>query len=231
MRAAPGLGPRVQSISDGRLTALVSEGPPSRRREDGDASIHELVTEAAARDHTVIPFAPGSVLGSEEEVMDLLRGTRAALGEVLDAIRGKVELRLVVRWDRERVVAEIEQESGEVRAMRACILTAEHGVTYWDRLRLARLVEAALEERLRRYAAEVHVALRECCVAIRATPAEGDDVVLASALLVERSCVAQLVRVTERLAGRYAGRLFFERSPLRSPSSFVNMKLRLESAG
>lgn len=231
--AASGLGTRISAVGDGHLTAVLTDGSPRGGGGGGrDPSAHELVIQAAARDHTVIPFIIDSTVGSEEDVLDLLRGTRAALGDLLGRVRGKVEMALVVRWDRERVVAEIEGRNAELRALRESIVEAERAATYWDRMRLARLIESALEERVRAYAADVRSALGRCCVAAtpRVGPAGGDDVVLDVALLVKRTRVGGLMRRVGRLSERYAGRLSFECSGLGPPSSFVKLKLRLESS-
>jgi hypothetical protein len=225
-------GARVYAISDGTLTALVSDGPLRRRRAgDADISIHRLVNEAAAREHTVIPFSLGSVLGSEADVLELLRSTRTALNDVLDMIRGKVEVGVLVRWNRERVVEGVEAESEEVRRLKKSIAEADGGATYLDRVRLARLVESALRTRARGCASAVRGSLRGLCVAIRADEAHGDDAVLSAGVLVERSNLMRLTRTVRRLSRRYAGLLSFECSGPRPPTSFVNVKLRLERAG
>lgn len=222
----------VYPVTDGTLTALVSDGPLRRRRPGSrDSSIHAMVNETAAREHTVIPFSPGSTLGTEADVLELLQNTRAALGNVLGAIRGKIELGLLVRWNRERVVEEVEAENEEVRRLKERIAEGTGGATYLDRLRLARIMEAALRSRAREYSLEVRRSLRRLNVAIRESQSLHEDAIFGAALLVERSSEARLTRTIRRLSRRHGGVLAFECTGPRPPSSFVNIKLRLERAG
>ena len=222
----------VYPVTDGTLTALVSDGPLRRRRPGSrDSSIHAMVNETAAREHTVIPFSPGSTLATEADVLELLQNTRTALGNVLRAIRGKIELGLLVRWNRERVVEEVEAENDEVRRLKERIAEGTGGATYLDRLRLARVVEAALRGRAREYSLDVRRSLRRLNVAIRENQSLHEDAIFGAALLVERSSEARLTRTMRRLSRRHGGVLAFECTGPRPPSSFVNIKLRLERAG
>ena len=63
---------------------------------------HELVNETVMRDHTVIPMSFGTIFRTHEDVVELLRSTGTAFSDVLNTIRGKIELGPKVVWDRER---------------------------------------------------------------------------------------------------------------------------------
>src|ERR671939_494321 len=105
-----GRGDDVYTVRHRGLAAVVFNTPlivydPTRE----NVFAHEQVNETVMREYTVLPMAFGALFRTEQDIIELLRATYDALHDVFAKMEGKVEYGLKVNWDRERVVAEIEQ--------------------------------------------------------------------------------------------------------------------------
>ena len=101
---------RVYTVHYKDLGAVVSDTPiviydPTRE----NVLAHEFVNETVMREHTVIPMSFGTVFRSEDDVVELLRSTYQAFSDVLDKMKDKIEFGLKVLWDRDKVIADLEQ--------------------------------------------------------------------------------------------------------------------------
>ena len=120
-----GRGDEVYTVHHDGLAAVVSNTPlqvydPTRE----NVFAHEQVNETVMREFTVLPMAFGVLFRTEDDIIELMRGTYDALRDVLAKMAGKVEFGLKVNWDRERVIAELEEESEEIRNLKEQITLA-----------------------------------------------------------------------------------------------------------
>ncbi|HZI20372.1 MAG TPA: GvpL/GvpF family gas vesicle protein [Pyrinomonadaceae bacterium] len=224
-----GRGDEVYTVHHEGLAAVVSNTPlqvydPTRE----NVFAHEQVNETVMRDFTVLPMAFGVMFRTEEDIVELMRGTADALRDVLAKMEGKVEFGLKVNWDREQVIAEIERESEEVRNLKEQITSRAAGSTYFARMQLGRLVEQALSEKSEGYVREIYAGLREAAVASRANKPIGDKMIMNVAFLVERDREAEFDARVKEIAARYDGKLSFRYTGPWPPYNFVHIRLKLE---
>jgi hypothetical protein len=172
----------------------------------------------------------GTIFRTEADVVELLRSTGAAFSDVLSTIRGKIELGLKVVWDRERVVAELEADNEGISGLKDEIVNASKGSTYFARMQLGRLVEAALETRANELVADIYETLRPLSVATRSNKLIGENMILNVAFLVERHSEADFDEGVRALSRRHADVLSFKYTGPWPPYNFVNIKLKLERA-
>ena len=219
----------VYTVHHGDLAAVVSDTPlklydPTRE----NVLAHELVNEAVMKEHTVIPMSFGTIFRTEADVVELLRSTGTAFSEVLTTIRGKIELGLKVVWDRENVVAELEEHDEAVRGLRNEIANTTTDSTYFARVQLGRLVQAGLEARANELVSAIYGELRPLSVATRANKLIGENMILNAAFLVERAKELEFDAAVEDLSQRYQHLLSFKYTGPWPPYNFVNIKLKLE---
>ena len=182
-----GSGARVYTVSHKDLAAVVSDTPiviydPTRE----NVLAHEFVNETVMREFTLIPMSFGTIFRSENDVRALLSSTYQAFTDVLDKMQGKIEFGLKILWDRDKVVAAIERDNDEIRRLKDEITRNAASSTYFARMQLGRLVEAAMEEASNRYVNHIHEQLKEVSVASRSSKVIGDRMILNAAFLVER---------------------------------------------
>ncbi|MDQ3557175.1 MAG: GvpL/GvpF family gas vesicle protein [Gemmatimonadota bacterium] len=222
---------RVHTIHFQELAAVVSSAPiriydPTRE----NLLAHEFVNETVMREHTVIPMSFGTLFRTEDDIVELLKSTYHAFDDVLEKMQDKIEFGLKVLWDRERVIATIEESNEEIRQLRAEIDENAQSSTYFARMQLGRLVEAALEETGNLYVRDIHEALKPAAVASRSNKPIGDRMIMNAAFLVERDRESAFDERVKEVGRKYEGLLTFKYTGPWPPYNFVNIKLKLERA-
>jgi hypothetical protein len=219
----------VYTVNYRDLAAVVSDvpiGPLDSTRENVLA--HEHVNETVMRDHTVIPMSFGTVFKTREDALELLRSAHEAFDDVLSKMQNKLEFGLKVLWDREAVIAEIEQEDEDIRRLRNEI-ASQKGSTYFARMQYGRLVEAALQGRSERYVSGILEELRAAAVAARINKPLGDKMILNGAFLVSRDSEGAFDQSIKQVAAQHE-KLTFKYTGPWPPYNFVNIRLKLERA-
>ena len=219
----------VHTVNYRDLAAVVSDvpiGPLDSTRENVLA--HEHVNETVMRDHTVIPMSFGTIFKTRDDALELLRSAHDAFDDVLSKMQNKLEFGLKVLWDRDAVIAEIEQEDEDIRRLRNEI-ASQKGSTYFARMQYGRLVEAALQGRSERYVSGILADLRAAAVAARINKPIGDKMILNGAFLVSRDSEGEFDQAIKEVAAQHE-KLTFKYTGPWPPYNFVNIRLKLERA-
>jgi Mg2+ and Co2+ transporter CorA len=222
---------RVYTVHHGEIAAVVSDTPlkiydPTRE----NVLAHEFVNETVMREFTVIPMSFGTLFRTEEDIVELLKATYQAFDDVLGKIKDKIEFGLKVLWDRDRVIETIEEEHDEISRLRDEINRNAQSSTYFARMQLGRLVEAALEEAGNRYVRDIHEELKIAAVASRASKPIGDRMIMNAAFLVDRDREKAFDDLVRQISRKYESLLTFKYTGPWPPYNFVNIKLKLEKA-
>lgn len=221
----------VYTLHYGDLAAVVSDTPiriydPTRE----NVLAHERVNETVMKDLTVIPMSFGTMFRTKEDIEELLRSTEKALRDVLDKIRDKIELGLKVLWDRDSVIAQLESENEEIRNLKEEIGSEAGNTTYFARVQLGRMIEAALEEKANLFVSDIYESLKPVAVASRSNRLIGDRMIMNGAFLVDRSKEVRFDSTVKALSRKYEAVLSFRYTGPWPPYNFVNIKLKLERA-
>jgi hypothetical protein len=224
-----GRGDEVYTINHNGLAAVVSNTPlvvydPTRE----NVFAHEQVNETVMREFTVLPMAFGALFRTDDDIIELIRGTYDALRDVLAKMEGKVEFGLKVNWDRDHVIADLESENDEIRHLKEQITSRASGSTYFARMQLGRLIETALSDQADAYIREVYSALRDTAVASRANKPIGDRMIMNAAFLIERDREPEFDSNVKEIAAKYEGKLSFKYTGPWPPYNFVHIRLKLE---
>lgn len=221
----------VYTVHFRELAAVVSDTPiriydPTRE----NVLAHEFVNETVMRDYTVIPMSFGTLFRTEEDIVELLKSTYQAFDDVLEKMKDKIEFGLKVLWDREKVIETIEAENEEIRRLKDEINRNAQNSTYFARMQLGRLVEAALEEAGNLYVRDIHEAIKPAAVASRSGRPIGDRMILNAAFLVDREREEDFDSFVKAVSRKYEHLLTFKYTGPWPPYNFVNIKLKLEKA-
>ncbi|QSQ28321.1 GvpL/GvpF family gas vesicle protein [Pyxidicoccus parkwayensis] len=207
----------VRAVREGDLAALVSTSPalvvdPTRAH----LLVHQRVTEAVLREHTLLPVAFGTVLRSEAQVRELLRSEHDALSGALAALEDKVELGLKVLYHREHLTRRLELDDATL-----CRREDESEADHEHRM------GAAVQDRVERDMAALLEGLRPLAFASRTSPPVGDRMLLNASFLVGRDWVESFEARVKSLAARWDTYAFRFTGPW-APYSFVDVRLGLE---
>src|SRR5690606_27123259 len=158
------------------------------------------------------------------------RSTYQALSDVLEKMQDKIEFGLKVLWERERVIANLEDENDEIRRLKDEISRNSASSTYFARMQLGRLVESALEHVKTRFIVDIRESLKDVAVATRSNKVIGDRMILNAAFLVERAAEKVFDEKVKEVSRKYEDVLTFKYTGPWPPYNFVNIKLKLEKA-
>jgi hypothetical protein len=221
----------VYTVHHQDLAAVVSDTPiriydPTRE----NVLAHELVNETVMREFTVIPMSFGTIFRTKDDIVELLKSTYKAFDDVLEKMRDKIEFGLKVLWDRDRIIARLEQSDDEIRRLKQEITGNVQSSTYFARMQLGRLIEGALESSANGYVMDIHESLKPVAVASRSNKPIGDRMIMNAAYLVERAREQEFDEAVKALSRKYEDLLSFKYTGPWPPYNFVNIKLRLERA-
>jgi hypothetical protein len=221
----------VYTVHFQELAAVVSDTPiriydPTRE----NVLAHEFVNETVMREYTVIPMSFGTLFRTEEDIVELLKSTYRAFDDVLEKMKDKIEFGLKVLWDREKVIASIEEDNEEIRRLKDEINRNAQSSTYFARMQLGRLVESALEDAGNSYVRDIHESLKPAAVASRSNKPIGDRMILNAAFLVGREREREFDEAVKGISRKYEDLLTFKYTGPWPPYNFVNIKLKLEKA-
>jgi Gas vesicle synthesis protein GvpL/GvpF len=216
---APGVGAdgqAVRQIVHRELAALVSDvdaGPLVAAR---GLRAHWRVLEDAVAKATVLPVRFGTVMDSDEAVVDAFLAPRHDdLVAQLAELSGKVQLSVKAFYNEEQLLRGVVQESAAVAQLSQRVRGRPKAATYYDRIQLGELVAGEVEQTRERDSAMVIGRLEPLAVAARLEPPGTPDAAVNAAFLVERSrldefseAVAQFANeVEDRMRVRYIGPL------------------------
>lgn len=108
---------------------------------------HQRVIELIMSDHSVLPFAFGTLLDDLDSLKELISERKATFESTLAKIDGKIELGLKVMWEKmDQVFDSIIDENKEINEKRQYLI--KHNIQDQDeKIELGKMVEEALDEK------------------------------------------------------------------------------------
>ena len=197
-------------VTDGDLGALagVLEGDEVALTV-ANLSAHQDVVEAAARRSAILPARFGTVVASEAFLVEeVLRPRRAQLGHALDAVDGRVELRLSTSFDGDAALREAVEADAAIRRMRDRVQRRPAAAGYYDRIALGEAVMERLAAT--RAAVTADLAARLAPIVVAAKLLEEGPVEERTAYLVDRERLEAFDAAIETFADEHEGRVTFE---------------------
>ncbi|TDD62611.1 GvpL/GvpF family gas vesicle protein [Actinomadura darangshiensis] len=218
----------VSLVQDGGVcAAIVSDLPADRPLGDrADLVAHQRVLNALVDAGTVVlPFRFGAALADRAAVeKELLAGNSERLGQVLDQLEGRVELRLKATYVQETVLREIMDAEPEIAALSQRLREVPPDIAdavYYDRVRLGELIAQSLE-RLRESDGQVLLdgaaPLAEAFA--RKSPAREEDVLDVS-FLVRADRRAEFEQTVDKLGQAHGDRIRLRLIGPLAPYDFV----------
>ncbi|WP_067464681.1 GvpL/GvpF family gas vesicle protein [Actinomadura macra] len=197
----------------GRCAAVISDLPAGRALgERADLVAHQRVLNTLLdAGVAVVPFRFGAALSDRAAVeKDLLAGNAERLGQVLDQLEGRVEMRVKATYVQDAVLAEIMQDEPEVAELAARLREVPADAAdavYYDRVRLGELIARAMERRREHDGqALLEAAAPGAEAFVRKTPAREEDVLDAS-FLVDQGRRADFERAVDKLGEAHSERV------------------------
>lgn len=99
-------GKLVYNIPYQKLGAVVSELAEGKGLDrGGDFPSHRRIVKILMKDYTVLPVKTGTILGNDKDVKAMLEKHYKQFGEHLSRLQQRVEMKVKVIWDMERIIS------------------------------------------------------------------------------------------------------------------------------
>jgi hypothetical protein len=223
-----GIGERgdvVHAVRYRSLGAVVSDSPTieyenSRR----NMMAHTVVQEEVMRDFTILPVRFGTVAPSSEAIQEqVLKRRYDELTALLAEMEHRVELGLKAIWYEEIIFREIVDENQAIRRLRDGLIGRTSEETYYERIQLGQMIEAAMNRKRDEEAELILDQLRPLVHKTRANKVLTDRMVLNAAFLVDSRYEPEFDKTVQRLDDQMGTRLMFKYVGPVPPYNFVNI--------
>lgn len=107
----------LRTVTNGDLSAVVSEAPPDLRPRRRDVLAHQEVQERLMADGAVLPLRFGFTAPDEDAVRGVLEDRAEEFREQLKNLEGCAEYHLKVSWDEDSLLRRILDENDEARRL------------------------------------------------------------------------------------------------------------------
>lgn len=213
----------LKLVIDGGAAALVSEIRDRNVRLGRDEVLaHSRVLERAMARGTVLPMRFGVVMRGPDEVRRrLLQEHGEDLRAQLDALRGKIEIRIRATYDEQKLLGEVLRDNPDIAALRRSLAGQPEDATYYERIRLGELVAAAVARRREGDRWAILDALSSAALALDETEPGHERVVVNVSFLVEHERLKAFNQALDEVADAYGGRIAFKYTGPLPPHSFV----------
>ncbi|NNJ11251.1 GvpL/GvpF family gas vesicle protein [Chloroflexales bacterium ZM16-3] len=218
-------GARVYTIPYRGLAAVVSDSPceeydNSRR----NMMAHTRVLEVVMQQYTVLPICLGVVAPDAETIQEQLLAQRYAdLEQQISDLDGRIELGLKAFWFDERMFQEIADQQPMICALRDSIAGRPPENTYYERIRLGDMVEAAVTQRRQFDGEQILSSLRPLSRALVTHPVLTDQMVMNVSFLVDRFDEARFDQAVRDLDDRFGSQMTFTYVGPVPPYNFVSL--------
>lgn len=221
----------VHTVHFDDLAAVVSDSPVieyenSRR----NMMAHTGVLEEVMRDFTVLPVRFSVIAPDETAIREqVLKRRYKELDYLLRKMNDQVELGLKAFWNEETVLQEILAEHAVVRQLRDSLMGRPAEETYYERIRLGELIEAALNRKRDEDARHILNRVRSLATDVRMNKIFTDRMVLNAAFLVNRQREAEFDQAVQQLDAEMGNRLTFKYVGSVPPYNFVNITVKWDA--
>src|SRR5579872_585420 len=162
-----GIGDRgntVYTLPYQGLAAVISRSPVVKYAVSRDNSMaHARVVEKVMEEYTILPVRFCTIAGEEETIVEkVLKVRYQEFTDLLEAMKGKIELGVRARWTNlDAIFAEVVEENKEIQSIKEAILHEKHEQKkYANKIKIGQLVQKALEEKKKSEKEELIEALK-----------------------------------------------------------------------
>ena len=225
---ARGIGERgdvVHTINHRRLAAVVSNSPNAEYENSRrNMMAHTLVLEEVMEQHDLLPVRFGMIAPDAHTVEARLLAPRCAeFTELLELMRGRIEVGVKAFWHEGGAFEEVMRESETLRRTRDALNGRSPEETYYKRIQLGEKVEKALTQKRARDEETILGRIRPFVYKTRTNKIVTDRMVVNAAFLVDRRHMPEVDEAVRKLDQEFCDRLMFKYVGPVPPYNFVNI--------
>ena len=221
-------GGTVYSITNGRVSAVVSDVPEKLRPERRQLAAHqEVLKRLMGETAGILPVAFGVVADGPEAIRRILSRNQKPFLEQLHHVAGRVEMGLRVTWDVPNIFEYFVQTHPELRVARDRFFGGHREPAQDDKIELGRLFDRLLVEDREAHTERVVEMLTPSCVEISRNKPRTEREVVNLACLIGRAGREQFETAVFEAATLFDNHYAFDYNGPWAPHNFVDLTLDL----
>jgi len=222
-----GRGDNVYTVGFKDISAVVSNSPIKKYSSTRENFIsHERVIEEVMKDYTVLPVRFATITEDEEKIKKILEKEYHKFKSLLEKMKGKKELGLKAIFKEEVIYKEIVDKYEEIKKLKEVLASKPSQTTYYQRIKIGKMVEAALEKEKEIYKKDILEALSSLAVEIKFNDTYGEQMIINSAFLVNEEKEKEFDQEVEEIHAKYGEKIKFKYVGTLPPFNFVNLLIR-----
>ncbi len=211
------------------ISAVVSDVQGDRQRATRDNLLtHTLVLEKILEHQQLLPIRFGIMASCEEDIVNnILKEHYWNFHEILQGLKGKKELGVKVLWNQAAIIQEILGQDEQICHLRDSLAGQEEDSIYYEKIKLGKLVEAALQSKRAQLQSTIIEALAPLAIEYRENKLLSEAMVVNAAFLVPAENEPDFDQRLNELANKYDNTLRFKYTAVAPPYNFVNISICL----
>jgi len=229
-----GIGERkdvVHTVNFMDMAAVVSDTPIVEYEESRrNMMAHTLVLEEVMQQFSILPVRFGTVAPSSVVILEqVLKRRFGELISTFEEVDNRVELGVKAFWYEEGIFQEIVEQYPAIRSLRDSLKGRSAEETFYERIRLGEMIEAAMEKKRDEDSGKILEHLRPLVYRSRANKVLTDKMVLNAAFLVNRDREVDFDQAIQQLGTNMDKRLIFKYVGPVPPYNFVNIIIQWDA--
>ncbi|MCX6036625.1 MAG: GvpL/GvpF family gas vesicle protein [Chloroflexi bacterium] len=218
-------GDKIHTIDHMGISAVVSDTPIQEYEESRrNMMAHTLVLEEVMRQCTILPVRFGTVAPSVDAVLEqVLKRRYGGLISSFEEVENRIELGVKAFWYEGVIFQEIIEQNASIRSLRDSLKNHQAEQTFYERIRLGELIEAAMEKKRDEDSEKILEKLRPLVYKTRANKVITDKMILNAAFLLDRQREPEFDQVIRKLDAEMQKRVMFKYVGPVPPYNFVNL--------
>ncbi len=223
-----GRGDELYTVCFNDLAAVVSNSPIinySVSRENMIA--HEKAIEEVMKKHLVLPVRFCTIAEDDEKVKKILEREHNRFVDLLKNIKGKKELGLKAIFKEDVIYKDILEKYEDIGALKEKTAALPPEKTYYQRMELGKMVEAALQKEKEFYKEDILDTIAPSAVEVKINNTYGERMIINAAFLINEDKEAEFDQKVQELADKYGDKMKFKYVGTLPPFNFINLTINV----
>lgn len=222
-------GDELYTVGFDDIAAVVSNSPKLKYSVSRDNTVaHEKAIEEVMKEHTVLPVRFSTITDDEKKIKKILEKDYDRLKGLLTEMKDKKELGIKAFFKKDVIYKEIQENYEDIKALKKKLLKLSIEKTYYQRMEIGRMVEAALGKEKEQYKDEILNILNPLVDKTKINDTYGEMTIINAAFLVNKDKEAEFDQAVHQLDEKYTDKIKFKYVGTVPPFNFVNLVLMAE---
>lgn len=211
------------------IAAVVSDSPIVKYRVSRENAIpHEQAIEEVMKTHAVLPVSFGTIADDEEKVKRILEKEYKRFKDSLEKMKGMKELGLKAMFREDIIYEYILGKYKDIMLLKEKIAALPPEKTYYQRMKIGEMVEAALEKEKGIYREKILDTLSPLAVEVKTNNTYGERMIINAAFLVDCRKEKEFDQEVQAFGEKDGDKIRFKYVGTLPPFNFVSIKIKME---